>query len=285
MIKLSAFSDEAGASLREQVAALKRNGISLTELRSVDGKNVKDLTEDEAKKIAAELNENGISLSALGSPMGKVDISVNMDEYLLEVRHLCRLACLLGTDKIRMLSFFGAYDRADEVVKRLRLMVSVARDFGVTLCHENEKKIFGDTCERVLFLVENVPGLKFVYDPANFLQCGESAEKTLEALHKKTTYFHIKDVVAASGELVPAGYGDGNIAKLVDMIEGDAILTVEPHLKVFGGYDKIDGEEMKHRFRFNTNAEAFDTAVNALKKILTDCGYVCDAQRGGFVKK
>lgn len=285
MIRLSAFSDEAGKSVDEQIAALKRNGISLTELRSVDGKNVKDLTEDEAGAIAAKLRENDIALSALGSPMGKADISVDMDEYLSEVRHLCRLAVIFGTDKIRMFSFFNAYDCPEEVIRRLRLMVSVACEYGVTLCHENEKKIFGDTCERVLFIAENVPKLKLVYDPANFLQCGEPAEKTLAALCEKTAYFHIKDVVADTGELVPAGYGDGNIAKLVDMIKGDTILTVEPHLKVFGGYDEIDGEEMKHRFRFNTNAEAFDAAVNAIKKILSECGYIYDEQTGGYVRK
>jgi hypothetical protein len=42
MIRLCAFSDEADASLAGQIAALKDNGICLTELRSVSGKNVKD---------------------------------------------------------------------------------------------------------------------------------------------------------------------------------------------------------------------------------------------------
>ena len=36
MIRLCAFSDEAGSSLEEQIAALKRNNISLMELRSID---------------------------------------------------------------------------------------------------------------------------------------------------------------------------------------------------------------------------------------------------------
>ena len=87
-----------------------RNGISLTELRSVGGKNVKDLTLDEAKEIREALRKNGIALSALGSPMGKVDISVDFEQYLDEVRHMCRLANVLETDRIRMFSFFNAYE-------------------------------------------------------------------------------------------------------------------------------------------------------------------------------
>ena len=282
MIRLSAFSDEAGKELSVQISALKRNGITLTELRSVGGKNVKDLTLDEAKEIREELRKNGIALSALGSPMGKVDISVDFEQYLEEVRHMCRLANVLETDRIRMFSFFGAYEERDKVIAYLRRMVEVAAEFGVTLCHENEKKIYGDTVERVLDLKENVPGLAFVYDPANFLQCDEMPDKTLPALHAMSLYFHVKDVAYESGQLVPAGCGDGKIDELVRMIEGDTVLTIEPHLKVFSGYAEIDGDEMKHRFHFASNEEAFDAAVKAIKDVLLENGYT--EENGGFVK-
>lgn len=282
MIRLSAFSDEAGKELDAQIAALHRNGIRLTELRSVGKKNVKDLTLDEAREIAAKLSENGIALSALGSPMGKVDITVDFDEYLKDVRHMCELARIFGTDRIRMFSFRNSYDEREKVIGNLRRMVEVAKEYGVTLCHENEKKIYGDTVERVLDIKENVEGLLFVYDPANFLQCDEMPDKTLPALHGISTYFHIKDVIYETGELVPAGYGDGQIDRLVQMIEGDTILTLEPHLMLFGSYKDIDGEEMKHRFRFDTNDEAFDAAVSALKKILVENGY--REENGAFVK-
>ena len=56
MIRISAFSDEASTSLCGQIAAMLRNDISLTELRSVDGKNVKDLTPEEAEQIKAALD-------------------------------------------------------------------------------------------------------------------------------------------------------------------------------------------------------------------------------------
>ena len=282
MIRLSAFSDEAGKALSAQIAALLRNNISLTELRSVGGKNVKDLTLEEAEEIRTELSKNGISLSALGSPMGKVDITIDFEAYLEDVRHMCRLANVLGTDRIRMFSFYNAYEARDTVIAYLRRMVEVAAEYGVTLCHENEKKIYGDTVERVLDIYENVPGLSFVNDPANYLQCDELPDKTLPALHGMSLYFHIKDVIHESGTLVPAGYGDGDIPRLVRMIDRDTVLTLEPHLKVFSGYNEIDGEEMKHRFRFESNDEAFDAAVAAMKKILTENGY--REENGGFVK-
>ena len=282
MIRLSAFSDEAGNSLGEQIAALHRNDIRLTELRSIDKKNVKDFTENEAKEIHATLKSEGIGLSAVGSPIGKVKLSVDFDAYLDDVRHVCTLANIFETDKIRMFSFFDAYGDPDRVVEYLSRMVDVAKGYGVQLCHENEKKIFGDTAERVLYLMERVEGLQFVYDPANFLQVDEPADKTLPLLSGRCAYFHIKDVVSATEELVPAGYGDGQIPLLVRGINRDTVLTLEPHLKVFGSYAAIDGEAMKHRFRFESNGEAFDAAVKAMKEILTREGYT--ETNGGFYK-
>ena len=284
MIRLCAFSDEACPSLQGQIAAMQRNGISYTELRSVNGKNVKDITVDEAAQIKQELAAAGIQVWSVGSPLGKVDISVDIDEYLQTVAHVCQLAKVLGAGKIRMFSFFHAYDQPQKVYEYLSRMVEVANQYGVLLCHENEKDIYGDTLARVQLLMQNVQGLQYIYDPANFLQVGEPADRTLEALHEKTYYFHIKDVISATGEIVPAGHGDGMIDQLVAMIDpcADVVLTLEPHLRVFAGYTQIDNQEMKNKYTFESNDQAFDAAANALKEILINHGY--EQSQGGFVK-
>ena len=76
-----------------------------------------------------------------------------------------------------------------------------------------------------------------------------------------------------TGELVPAGCGDGDIPKLLRLISNrDTVLTLEPHLRIFGAYAEIDGEEMKHRYHFRDNNEAFDAAANAVKQLLSESG-------------
>ena len=284
MIRLCAFSDEANPSLSGQIEAMQRNGIALTELRSVAGKNVKDLSLEEAAQIKETLADAGISVWSVGSPLGKVDITVDIDEYLKVVEHVCELACVLGAKRIRMFSFFNAYDQPEQVYEYLGRMVEVANCHGVMLCHENEKDIYGDTLDRVLKVMQHVDGLYYVYDPANFLQVDQPAAETLEALHGKVDYFHIKDVIASTGEIVPAGHGDGLIDKLVGMIDPDrdAVLTLEPHLRVFAGYSDIDNQEMKNKYTFANNDQAFDAAVNALKEILINNGYV--EVQGGYIK-
>ena len=282
MIKLSAFSDEAGSSIEEQISAMKRNGISYTELRSIDGKNVSAFTLDEAKAYQKTFEENGISVWSIGSPLGKADIEVDFAEYEKKVRHVCELAKIFKTDKIRMFSFWHANDKEEKVYENLRKMVAIGKEYGVCMCHENEKDIFGDIAERVLKIMENVDGLKYIYDPANFLQCDEPADKTLDLFHNKTEYFHIKDVIMESGALVPAGYGDGKIKALLERITDDKVLTLEPHLAVFDAYKSIDNTEMKHKFTYASANEAFDAAVEAIKKLLNEVGY--KEENGVFVK-
>ena len=272
-IKLCAFSDEADSSLDGQIAALKRNAISYMEMRTVNGKNVTTLTLDEAKEIKEKLDANGITVWSIGSPIGKVDINTNFDEYLKLVDYTCQLANILGAKRIRMFSFFNAYDQKEKVFDYLNKMVEVANAYGVQLCHENEKDIYGDTKERVKEVMDNTKGLKYIYDPANYLQCGESADDTLDMFVDTTDYFHIKDVMLSSGALVPAGMGDGKIDVLVSRITEDKTLTLEPHLAVFEGYSHIDKTVMKHEVVFKTANEAFDAAVSAIKNILIGAGY------------
>jgi sugar phosphate isomerase/epimerase len=219
---------------------------------------------------------------SIGSPLGKAEITVDFNEYAEKVKKVCETANIFGTDKIRMFSFFNAYNEKNKVIDYLSKMVEIGNSFGVKMCHENEKEVYGDTLFRVQEIRKNVRGWKFIYDPANFVQVGEIADETLAALHSTTDYFHIKDVIAETDELVPAGCGDGKIDELIARIVDDKVLTLEPHLAVFDAFATIDNTEMKHRYHFKDNAEAFDTAVKAVKDLLAKAGY--KEIDGGFIK-
>ncbi len=270
MIELCAFADEASACFTEQLSILKQHGISKIELRGLDDKNVSKLTDDEALVYATQLRESGIDVWSIGSPMGKVPLA-SAKEHMTEVRRVCELAQIFGARRVRMFSFYEAGEDSAAVIDALREMTKIASSYGLLLCHENEKGIYGDTPSRVCEILDAVPALRSVFDPANYIQCGVSVPDALETLFARTDYFHIKDVVAATGELVPAGFGDGAVAALIGRILADgrdAVLTVEPHLRSFAGYAEIDGEEMKHRFHFKDGKESFAAAADALKALL-----------------
>jgi sugar phosphate isomerase/epimerase len=272
MITLCAFSDEAANSISGQADALLRNGIKFTELRSIDGVNVSKISLDEAKKYKEYLDGRGISVWSVGSPLGKISIEADFNSYLEnDCRHIFELAKIFDTDKVRIFSFFDAYGKEELVLERLKKMVALASEYGLTLYHENEKDIFGDTVERVLKIREGVAGLKLIFDPANFIQVGENIERARETVLPLCDYVHVKDALYKSGEIVPAAYGDAGFEKIVSAISKREItMTLEPHLAIFAGYSQIDATELKNKFSFSSNGEAFDAAVSALKKVIRE---------------
>ena len=275
---LSAFADEASPMLDEQIKALQEEGVSLIELRGVDGKNVSNLTLEEAAAVKAKLDAAGIRLSALGSPYGKANLGVAFDEHLALFKHGLELCKVLDCKRIRMFSFYPAEgksmaDSREEVLRRLEIMVSLAEEAGVQLVHENEKGIYGDNTARNADLL-NVFGkrLGFAFDPANFIQCGVNTLEAYDALHERITYMHIKDAFLSDGAVVCAGHGDGNVPEILRRLnaerEGEVILTVEPHLTVFKGLNDLQDEELKHHESYPDSRTAFHAAVQALKVIL-----------------
>ena len=66
---LSAFADEAGSAVSEQIKALRENGMTHLEVRGVNGKNIVDLTLEEAKELkinmGVEINSRYVDLDAL----------------------------------------------------------------------------------------------------------------------------------------------------------------------------------------------------------------------------
>ena len=277
---LSAFADEASPMLDEQIKALKEEGVSLIELRGVDGKNVSTLTLEEAVAVKAKLDAAGIRLSALGSPYGKASLGVAFDEHLALFKHGLELCKALDCKRIRMFSFYptegvSPEDSREEVLRRLEIMVSLAEEAGVTLVHENEKGIYGDDTARNADLLQHFGDrMGFAFDPANFIQCSVKPIEAFDVLHNRITYMHIKDAFLSDGAVVCAGHGDGNMSEILRRLnaerEDEVILTVEPHLTVFKGLSDLQDEELKHHEAYPDSRTAFHAAVQALKDILAE---------------
>ena len=279
---ISAFADEAGSSLEEQIAALKENGVGYIEPRNICKKGILTLTEEELQLVKAKLDENGIKVNSLGSPIGKYPIEKPLEDHLADLERAFRACEILDTKNIRMFSFFIPKDRTateftDEVVRRLGVMCELAEARGIQLCHENEKGIYGQNPEEVEVLVDSVPGLKFIFDGANYRECNCDTIKGAEATLKRLGYMHIKDAIYDPHMIVPAGEGEARLDEVIEMMnaatDGVVYLTVEPHLHIFDAFKDIDDTELKGKYTFNTQREAFDHAVNALKALLTKLGY------------
>ena len=272
--RLCAFADEADPLLTGQIAAMKRNGIGFLEIRGVDGENIAALPAQKVRSVAALLEDSGLSVWSIGSPIGKIRLADDFEAHKDVFRKLLDHASVLGAKAFRLFSFYEAAGETEEVIDRLGQLCDLAAAYPVRLCHENEKGIYGDTASRVKVLLDALPALGSVFDPANFIQCGETILPAWELLKDRTDYLHIKDA-SADGTVVPSGYGIGQIGAVVKdyLSRGGEVLTLEPHLMEFTGLKGLEEEEGRTplgslRFRYRDNNEAFDAAVHALKAIL-----------------
>ncbi len=269
--KLAAFADEADGRISEQIKAMVRNGIYFLEIREVDGENISDITKEKAKEVRRQLDDAGLGVWSLGSPYGKTGICDDFGAHLDKFRHGLELADILGAKHIRMFSFYvPSGDEAkykDEVMKRLEMFIKEAEDSGIILCHENEKGIYGDIASRCEEIHKEFPQLKAVFDPANFIQCGQDTKEAWKILSPYVEYMHIKDA-QADGSVVPAGKDIGNLPYLLENYKG-SVLTLEPHLSVFDGFDKLEAsEKTRMGYCYPSSDAAFDAAAKALKKLI-----------------
>ena len=274
---ISAFADEYSVAFDEQIAGMTKLGIKNVEIRGCDGKGIEKHTEAETKELAKKLSAAGIGLSAVGSPIGKIRITDDFDSHLELLKHVCEQAHILGTDRIRMFSFYMPKEGdkkenlkkyRSETLGRINAMIELSEREKVRLCCENELGLYGEQPEECLDLMQTFGDrLGFVFDPANFILSGaEAYPKAFRMMKKHIVYMHIKDAVA-SGSVVPPGQGEGRIAETLSEIENKNgfFLTIEPHLKVFEGLTALSGEHAGVvKDRFTTREEAFIAARDGL---------------------
>lgn len=279
-MNIYAFADEAGSGLDEQIEAMLKNGIDGLEIRNVDGVNIADISDSKAKEAKTKLDNAGLRVWSVGSPIGKTDIKDS--DLPLQTERLKRtleLAELLGAENIRLFSFYipeqGRADYKAEVIERLSVFSEIAEGSGITLCHENEKGIYGDIPEACLEIHKALPQIKAVFDPANFIQCGVDTLAAWRSLKPYVKYLHIKDALA-DGRIVPAGKGDGNLKLILKefMNSGGGNVTLEPHLSVFNGLSQLERSGSESNvgavYRYSSAKEAFAAGAAALKKLLEE---------------
>ncbi len=256
-LMLSAFADEIGPNLDDQIRVCRENAVTHFELRGVDGKNVMDFDDALRSEIKNKLDSNGLGVISIGSPIGKVAIDKPWHEHFDRFKRAVDLALYFKSPFIRVFSYYptggegkGPLDpHQNEVVDRFRQKVEHLKDIPVALLHENEKGIFGDIGRRceALLKAANSPKLRGAFDFANFVQVGEDPSVNWPLLKPFTAHIHIKDAKAGTGQVVPAGEGDGHIpAILKDAWDSGyrGFLALEPHLKVAGHSHGETGPEL-----------------------------------------
>lgn len=269
MWTLSGFADEISPDLETQCVVATELGLRFVELRSAWDTNVLDLDDEQLLRAERLLGRYDLRVSSIGSPIGKIFVDEDFDAHLARMRHAARVAQRLQAPYVRVFSFFvrpgtGPDAWRDVVLQRMTALADVAREADVVLVHENEKGIYGDTPRRCLDVVESVGSshLRLAWDSANFVQVGvRPFTDGYALLRPHLEYVQVKDALSATGQVVPAGRGDGQLVETVRALRDDGFdgfFSLEPHLSAAHSLGGFSGPEL-----FTEAWEAFTTILAA----------------------
>jgi sugar phosphate isomerase/epimerase len=266
---LSGFADEISPQPAVQLETLAAESIRHLELRSAWSANVVSLTDAQLARFRREADEAGVRVSAIGSPIGKIGIEAPLGPELERMRRIADVAALFDTTIVRVFSFFIPAGEPPEryrqaVIDRMGALAQIAAERGILLAHENEKEIYGDIPERCADLIASVgsPALRATFDAANFVQCGVRPHTDgYELLRPYLVYLQVKDALAGTGQVVPAGEGDGEVRQTLAALAASGFsgyASLEPHLAEAGRYGGFSGPQ------------EFRRAATALKGLLRE---------------
>jgi sugar phosphate isomerase/epimerase len=275
-MKLAGFTDEAATGLIEQVTATKALGWSAIELRGIDGKNVETLTEKEIRTTKELLEKQGIEVCALGSTIANWGESVNdsFSDTIKKVEKDIYIGLLLGTKLVRIMSYavlLGPDGRLlpdqqeKERFRRLREICKRFLDVGIVPVHENCHTYGGMSWEHSLRLLDEVPGMKLVFDTGNpplipdfrksYPYPVQNSWEFYSHVREHIAHIHIKDsrMGESKEELYTyPGEGDGCVFEIVsDLLRTGykGYLSIEPHMAVVFHDTSVQSSD---KIRFDT---------------------------------
>lgn len=255
------FADEAAHSLAGQIRATRELGWTRIESRKVDGVNIHDLDDAAFDRAVAQLEAAGVTVNCFGSAIANWGKAVDdpANPSLAEAKRAIPRMRRLGTKLVRIMSYAVCKDRAaddqlePERFRRMRELTALFLDAGLTPLHENCNNYGGMGPSFTLRLLEQVPGLKLVYDTGNPVHDrdrgrpkgpdGEhprqSSWEFYSAVKAHVAYVHIKDARRdpATGKIEHTwpGEGEGDVERIVaDLLASgyDGGFSMEPHLAV-----------------------------------------------------
>ena len=254
---LTGFADEAADSIEGQINVTAELGWRNIEARSINGTNIHDISDPDFDSVADKLEDAGIKINCFGSAIANWSKHINepFDSSLAEARRAIPRMERLGAKLIRIMSFALLKDRPpddqmeEERFRRLRELVKMFADVGVTAVHENCMNYGGMSWKHTLKMLENVPGLKLAFDTGNPIFTDDRTKpqphpkqspwEFYEHVKEHIAYVHIKDGRFDEQSQKPTftypGEGVGSVPEIVkDLLAHgyDGGFSIEPHMAI-----------------------------------------------------
>lgn len=256
-MRITVINDEISDDIEEVILFLKENKIRNIDLRSINGRNIMDLSLEEAGDLYEKLKRNNISVSCLASPIlksfpsgKKFYCSCNKDRYKYEkyiqdsedYKKAFDLARIFHCKCIRIFSFlkYDGFEKED-LYREIDKLLLLAKKYKKTILLENEPLCNINSIAELMDAAErfNCENFGILLDIGNLYSCRIKVKtEDLVAISKFVKFLHIKDYSCECNEYVPLGEGDINYKKHFTIIEKNSKNTLFYSIETHAVSDK-----------------------------------------------
>ena len=277
MYYFSGIGDEAANRIDDQIRAIKALGWEHLEARNVEVPgypkgNIHDIPDAAFDILVEKVQAAGIKINCFGSAIGNWGKKIDepFESSLAEARRAIPRMQKLGTKFVRIMSFAVRKEEdqmAPERFRRIREVTKMFLDAGIQPVHENCMNYGGMGWPFTLELLENVPGLKLVFDTANPVFNEDRSKpkpwakqdpwEFYQNVKQHVVHVHVKDArwnhAKNDADYTMPGDGDGKVRQILTDLIGSGYsgaISIEPHVAVVfhDSAVKASDEEMFNTF-------------------------------------
>ncbi len=254
---LCGIGDEAGNRLAAQLRATRELGWHHLEARNVEVNgfpkaNLHDLPEAAFELAVTELEAAGVEVYCFASTIMNWSkrITDPFDPTLDEIRRTIPRMQRLGSRFVRIMSYKpqDTDDRTpEEVIRRLRVVTDLFLEAGIQPLHENCMNHGGMSWQHAVQMLEQVPGLQWLFDTANPIFNADRSRpqpwprqdpwEYWTHVRDRVAHIHVKDArwnpARNDADYTWPGEGEGTVQRiLADAIARgyNAGISIEPHM-------------------------------------------------------
>jgi sugar phosphate isomerase/epimerase len=230
--RVGILTDEVSPRFDEALDWIVAQGLPYVEIRVVDGRNVAEFDEAEAREVKRKLDARGLAVAGISSPLFKCALDParpvasgdtfgqkeeGVEAHFAKLERVIRTAKILDTKLIRVFSFWREVEPLKyeaDIVRHLKRAADVAAKAGVLLMVENEPSCNGGFAEEVGRIVRAVgsPAVRALWDPGNEAYGGREAYPAgYDHVKDVLAHVHLKDAYhtkAGTARCVPVGSGE-----------------------------------------------------------------------------
>jgi len=262
-MKLTGIADEAGSSIDAQIRAHRELGWDTMEARFVqvedfDNGSIHEIPDAAFDRFQQRIEEAGIRVCGVGSTIGNWAHRIEdpFEITLSEVGRCIARMKRLESKIVRIMSYAIRQDddkndlpdqMPRERFERVREINRRFADAGITAVHENCMNYGGMGPDFAREMIEEVPGMKWVFDTGNPVFNRDRNKENpfpmqdpwemYQVIKPHIAHVHIKDGIwnpeTGKCDFTFAGEGEGKVARIVEdlMASGyDGYLSIEPHV-------------------------------------------------------